>query len=118
MGRKPPGVILNGDKVIHVPGAYAEVLQTVCAEAVEDSYASLAAEESEAASVRREEVARIAQLMRERSGEPVGCTSYQLPDGLPTPFEHWPPGAQRTFTVTPDDVVTLRPRPTGTGTHA
>jgi hypothetical protein len=56
---------------------------------------------------------RVAALVERRrwAGEPVNARSSQLPFGLPPPFEQWPRGGQRWFTVTADDRITLRLRP-------
>jgi hypothetical protein len=35
-----------------------------------------------------------------------------LPDGLPSPlFKQYPVDGQRRFSVTPDDIITVRPKP-------
>jgi hypothetical protein len=48
--------------------------------------------------------------MAERAGQPVTYQSWQLPEGLPAPFERFPVGAQRCFIVFPTDEIRLKPK--------
>jgi hypothetical protein len=103
----------NGHRQIHWPGAYAHVLQQWCREDATQQQrqhgSSLCCETDEQlAQWRRDYEQRFAALMEQRMCEPVSARSYQLPDGLPEPFERWPKGGQRTFVVGPDDVIALR----------
>jgi hypothetical protein len=50
----------------------------------------------------------VAALMAERTGQPMSAQSYMLPDGLPAPFELFPVGRQRCFTIDPTDTITMR----------
>jgi hypothetical protein len=99
---------------VHHHGAYAAVLQTVCEQATYEGGAVLnCATSQQLAEVERSHAERTATLVKQRMGEPVHCQSYQLPDGLPGPlFQHFARGGrQQSFRVTPDDVITFRPRP-------
>jgi hypothetical protein len=104
---------------ISCAGVYASVLQRLCEEATYEPYAALLCETNEQmAQLRRGHEQRMAALMRERCGEPLTAHSRHLLAGLPSPFDTWPRGGgQRTFVVTPDDVITLQPKnlPPGTG---
>ena len=51
---------------------------------------------------------RAAEFRRERAGQPLSAQSRMLPPNLPAPFDNWPRGRQRSFSVTPDDTITLR----------
>lgn len=102
----------DGQIATHEAGAYASVLQKVCAEIAqgEQGNAVLLDEETALDELQEECAQRTAELMRERHGKPVNCRSYQLPSGLHAPFESFPVGGQRCFTVAPDDTIILKPR--------
>jgi hypothetical protein len=106
-------VTTDGHIQIHWPGAYAHALERKCdrdAMIAAADYLTLA--DSEITAWHRDNALRKAALVAERNGEPVTVQSEMLPDGMPSPFEHWPRGGNRgSFTITPDDVITLRPRP-------
>jgi hypothetical protein len=103
----------NGHIVIHEPGAYAYTLAKVCdLEAHRRSgYNPLIDECVSVAELDREHAELKAAAMAERAGQPIRCLSWQLPSGLPAPFEAFPqhrrPGS---FTVTPNDEITFIPR--------
>lgn len=99
---------------VHVPGVYQAVLQTVCEQEAEDPYWALRdnwADEVANALHDAEEAAKIAALIAEREGRPVHCQNYQLPEGVLGHFRQFPSVTMKCYTVTPDDVITLRPRP-------
>jgi hypothetical protein len=102
----------GGQMTTHEPGAYASVLQKVCAEIAQGEQGNAVLLDDETALDEQQEqcAQRTAELMRERHGKPVNCRSYQLPSGLPAPFERFPVGGQRGFTVTPNDQIILKPR--------
>ena len=98
----------------HCPGSYEAALLAVCTEAVADPYWALSdeadipgrTEEHEA-----EEAALIAQEISRRRGQPVTVRQYQLPVGVSSRFPNLPTNRQNGFRVSPDDYVTLVPRP-------
>ncbi|OBJ86510.1 hypothetical protein A5640_11130 [Mycobacterium asiaticum] len=98
-----------------MPGAYEYVLQRRCeleaemAMQADLSIPSVLEDDYDEAVWEREKAARVAALMDERRGQPLRVQSWQLPPGLPPPFEHWPRGGgRRSFIVTPDDQIELR----------
>lgn len=101
---------------IRSPGAYLHVLRQRRAQEVEHGGSALtgatgdelAADEADY----RERVAALVE-MRRAAGEPVTAHSWQLPRGLPAPFEHWPRDGQRKFTVSARDTITLKTRTEG-----
>ena len=97
---------------IHVPGIYEAVLKRVVAEAIEDPYAALREESAEFYTTQASLVAAEIELRR---GQPVSCQQFQLqlPGGIYSHFVNLPRDWQHGFTVSPDDTVTLRPRPPG-----
>jgi hypothetical protein len=102
-------VTANGATSIRVPGAYLHALHTRCEEQAHMSmpeYLTLA--DAEIPAWEREKAARVAALMAERTGRPTSARSADLPSKLPAPFDNWPVGRQRTFTVDVDDTITLR----------
>jgi len=107
------GVAVNGQNAIpsiHAPGSYEHVLEAVCFEACYDPSPWLDdCDEVRLAELKAEQAAK--ELAEQRRGAPVHAQSYQLPSGLPAPFETFPTGGQRCFTVEPSDVITLRMRP-------
>jgi hypothetical protein len=121
MARRPPSAVdLRGDNgmSISAPGAYLHVLQQRCARELDDERGSLAltgacAQELAAEEAQHRERVAARVEVRRATGEPVNAHSWQLPRGLPAPFEHWPRDGQRRFTVTARDTITLRPRPEG-----
>jgi hypothetical protein len=110
-------VVSNADGLMttHEPGAYASVLQKVCAEIAQGEQGNAVLLDDETALDEQQEqcAQRTAELMRERHGKPVNCRSYQLPSGLHAPFEGFPVGGQRCFRVMPDDTIILKPREGG-----
>jgi hypothetical protein len=99
----------NGHNTIRRRGAYRHVLGIVCerdASAAADNYLLL--DVSQIPAWEKANAQRMAALMRERSGEELSAQSYMLPPNLPIPFDNWPRGCQRSFSVTCDDVITLR----------
>lgn len=110
----------NGHCSIHVPGAYEAVLRECAAEkALDEALARgrapglLDTDDPAAVEAARCQLAeRVAELIEQRRGQPLHVQSYMLPPGLVSPFEQWPhQGCQRSVTVDPSDVITLRPRP-------
>jgi len=112
MPRRPPIAKTNGHNRIRVPGAYEQVLRKVRAEDGFDPTEMLSMADWEIPAWRSRCDQRIAALVEQRRGDPVSARSYQLPDGPPGQlFQRFPPhSSQRVFVVTPDDVITLKPR--------
>jgi hypothetical protein len=112
MARKPPSG--NGSSTNRFPGAYAHVLQKRCemeahmAISAVSNYLLLA--DDEVPAWERAKAERAAALVRERTGRPVNAMSHDLPRGLPSPFENYPVGGQRSFRVLPTDEIRLVPR--------
>jgi hypothetical protein len=111
MARRP--ATTNGHTITRIPGAYVCVLQKRCAEELYDgswALTDVTSEQSEA--YERDYRERVAALVerRRRAGEPVNAQSCDLPPGLPAPFENWPRGGQRFFSVASDDTIKLKLR--------
>lgn len=104
--------VTNGHSTIHVPGVYADVLEQVVREEIADTSFWLtqeASDEAVRAEFERAEEARIAREIEKRWGTTVFARSYQLPSGLPPPFDQWPlGGSRRSFAVHPDDTIRVR----------
>lgn len=118
MGRRP--TTTNGHSTDRFPGAYVHVLQKRCEEELYDGSLALTdAPSEELEADERDYRRRVAALVarRRRAGEPVIARSSDLPPGLPSPFENWPRGGQRSFTVTADDRIALRHRITKEATQ-
>lgn len=114
-------VTSNGHNQIHWPGTYAHVLERKCArdamfkaaeylpapDPLSEDYADADVEAWE----RGVEECKQA-LMEERAGQSISVQSAMLPDGMPSPmFDQYPRGGSRgSFVVTPEDVVTFKPR--------
>jgi hypothetical protein len=99
----------DGHRTIRRRGAYKHVLKGICerdAMAAATSYLLL--DDAQIPAWNEANAQRKAALMRERSGEDLSAPSYMLPPNLPAPFDNWPRGCQRSFSVTPDDTITLR----------
>jgi hypothetical protein len=99
----------NGHNTIRRRGAYRHVVKEICerdAMAAADNYLLL--DESQIPAWEKANAQRMTALMRERSGEDLSAQSYMLPPDLPVPFDNWPRGCQRSFSVTCDDVIALR----------
>lgn len=101
------------EPVLHHPGAYDHVLQRVCEEDGCDPIEVLTLADWEVPTWRSRCDQRIAELVEQRGGEPVHARSYQLPECLPGRlFARFPVGGQqRCFSVTADDMITLKPLP-------
>ena len=102
----------NWDMAIHCPGAYMHVLTKVCQEhTYRDGDAILRCSSPEQLEqMQRDYGERTAALIQEKMGEPVLAHSAHLPSGLPAPFERFPRGELRGFSVMPDDRIHLLPR--------
>jgi hypothetical protein len=89
---------------------YASVLQKRCEkDAFSGSEYLLASDDPvRLAAFEEERRVRTAALVAERDGKPVTACSSELPPNLPAPFDNWPRGRQRSFSVTPDDMIMLR----------
>ncbi|MGV0081735.1 hypothetical protein ACRUZW_26025 [Mycobacterium colombiense] len=109
MARRPPTATANGHSTQHVPGVYESTLRKLCEQRVEDATNWLVASDDpeQMAKWEAEHASRLAALMDERRGQPLRVRSSQLPSNLPPPFENYPRGGQRVFTITDDDVITL-----------
>jgi hypothetical protein len=113
MARKPPTDGAGGDGLTtYCPGAYRYVLEKVCAEdAARRGGSYLLADNAAAfAALDQERAEKKAELMRERSGKPVRCRSYQLPSRLSAPCEKFPRDGSRRFVVYPTGEIVLLPR--------
>jgi hypothetical protein len=99
----------NGSRV-HLPGVYSSVLQQVCRETADvDLHAwayRLTADPGELAAFDQKVAARCEELIEQLRGTTLSVPSHMLPDDLPPPFEQFPPGHQRIFTFSPDDIIT------------
>jgi hypothetical protein len=102
----------NGETTMVDPGAYEHVLRQICEREAGHRttvrYHPLLDDDPSLAAEHEREVAELtAVVMAERAGQPVSCVSWQLPQGLPAPFEGFPVGGQRCFVVKADDTITL-----------
>ena len=99
----------NGHNTIRRRGAYRHVLGEICErDALACAVSFLTLDDEEIPGWERANAQRKAALMRERSGEDLSAQSHMLPANLPVPFDSWPRGCQRSFTVRPDDTIALR----------
>jgi hypothetical protein len=110
MARRPPvdnPLAQSALPSLLCPGAYEHVLRQDCDERCWDG-GVFTDDPAEVAQYERDHQDEIRAMMAARRGEPVACRSYELPLGLPAPFEqdHRP---WRGYLVGPDDVITLRP---------
>lgn len=106
------GVTGNGGMGVHCPGAYAHVLAKVKRGGSLRPGGWLVANDDAArlALFEAEQAARVAELIEQWRGAPVLARSYELPRGVA--LQRHFRGAPRSFVVTPDDIVTLRPKGT------
>jgi hypothetical protein len=88
---------------------YLRLLHKLCEQRVTDASGWLLAsgDPAELAKHEAEHAARLAAAMDERRGQPLRVRSSQLPSNLPPPYDNYPRGGQRVFTITDDDVITL-----------
>jgi hypothetical protein len=102
-------VTTNVHSTIRCPGAYAHALRKVCErDAAIGAPCYLTLADVDAPAWHRANAERVAALLPERTGKPVNAQSHI---GLQPPFDHWPRGGSRgSFMVTPDDVITFKPR--------
>jgi hypothetical protein len=114
MARRPATITTNGHNSTVWPGAYEHALRKICerdADIAAPDFLTLADEDVEAWELGI--AAHVAALIAARNGQPVRVQSYMLPDGMPSPlFDRFPRNgiSRGSFTITPDDRVTLRPR--------
>jgi hypothetical protein len=115
----PRSVTTNGHNQIHWPGVYEHVLERKCdrdAMFVASEYIRapdpLSEGDVDVEAWERGLAECKAALMAERAGQTLVVQSEILPDGMPSPlFDRWPVGGSRgSFSITPDDVVTFKPR--------
>ena len=108
LGRKPPEVTTDADNEIRVPGAYEHVLAEVVHEAIADPYAALRDRTvEERVEEERNEEALVQAEIEIRRGTTVLCQNHDLPSAVYRLFGN--PG-NRSWEVSPDDTVRLRPR--------
>lgn len=101
----------DGQMTTYEPGAYEHVLRMKCEQIAEaESGDAVLTGDGDLAEINGRTEQRTAELMEQRRGETLNCQSWQLPRGLHAPFEGFPVGGQRCFTVDPTDTIALRPR--------
>lgn len=111
-GRRVMPVVVgagNGHRSTTIPGLYRKVLRDKCFHRFYDPIAWLGASDSTASLKVYEDALEklVVEEMKTAWGQPLRCSSPDLPAGLPAPFDKVR-GRQRGFTVDENDVVVLR----------
>jgi hypothetical protein len=109
MPRRPPVTKTNGNNGIQSPGVYRFVLQRMCEQEADRPYEVLQCDGSagEMAALQGRHAERAAALVEERNGQPVHCLSFHLPQSVRDRF----PRGERSFVVSPDDTIMMKPLP-------